>query len=164
MLVTLAVLFCAATTFYALAWMYDARKAGANRVEIGINQSRETFFDPNTSSIPIYNVLAGSPAEKAGLLGGDQIIALNGRTVTSYKLMANIWGRSHPGDPIDVTVRRAGENQPLTFHVNFRAINGGVSTEGFARASAQQVLAFYPIFFVLVGFPVLFLRLKDSYA
>jgi phosphoserine phosphatase RsbU/P len=163
-LVTLAIFFCVATTFYSLVWMYDARNAGANRAEIGINQARETFFDPNTSSIPIFNVVAGSPAEKAGLLGGDQIVALNGHTVTSYKLMAKIWGRSHPGDPIDVTVRRAGETQPRTFHAIFRAIGGGGSTEGFARASAQQVLAFYPIFFVLVGFPVLFLRLSDSYA
>jgi sigma-B regulation protein RsbU (phosphoserine phosphatase) len=163
LLIVLAVLFGAATTFYALAWMYDARHPG-HPVEIGINQSSETLFDPETSSIPIYGVVGGSPAEKAGLRAGDQIIGLNSHTLTSYALMAKVWSRSHPGDAVDVTVRRAGETQPLTFHAIFRAVGGGRAAEGFARTSAQRILSFYPIFFVIVGFAVLFLRLEDPHA
>lgn len=163
LLIALAVLFCAATTFYALAWMQDARHPGYP-VEIGINQSSDTFFDPETSSIPINSVVAGSPAEKAGLRAGDQIIGLNSHPVTSYALMAKVWSRSHPGDSVDVTVRRAGETQPLTFHPVFRAVGGGRAAEGFARTTAQRILGFYPIFFVSVGFAVLFLRLEDTYA
>jgi phosphoserine phosphatase RsbU/P len=164
LLLALAVLLCAVTTLYSLVWMYDARHPGRHPVEIGINQSRDTFFDPNTSSIHIYNVVSGSPAEKAGLRDEDQIIAINGQVLTSYSLLEKVWSRSRPGDPVDITVRRAGEPQPLTFHAIFRATPLGSLPEGSARASAREVLSLYPIFFVLVGFAVLFLRLDDSYA
>ncbi|MGB7848418.1 MAG: SpoIIE family protein phosphatase [Candidatus Acidiferrum sp.] len=163
LLIALAVLLCAATTLHALVWMYDQRHP-AHVVEIGFNQSRVTFFDPATSSIPIYTVTPGSPAEHAGLQPNDQIVALNGHPLTSYALFDEIWLRSHPGDSVDVTVRRAGEPQALTFHPVFRASAPGMPAEGFARTSAKQILGFYPIFFVLVGFAVLFLRLDDGYA
>jgi sigma-B regulation protein RsbU (phosphoserine phosphatase) len=160
----LAGLFCAATALYALTWMYDARHPGRHPVEIGINQSRDTFFDPATSSVPIYNVIPGSPAEHASLRAGDQIIGLNGHVMTSYSLLDKVWSRSRPGDPVDITVRRAGEPQPLTIHAIFRPTTSGSLPEGSARASAREVLSLYPIFFVLVGFAVLFLRLDDSHA
>ena len=164
LLIALALFLCAATTLFAFAWMYDQRREVSHPVEIGINQSHNTFFDPSTSSIPIYNVTPGSPAERAGLLAGDQIIALNGHTLSSYALMAKVWSRSKPGDPVDITVRRGGESEPLTFHAIFRSAASDSTAEGFARASADRILGFYPIFFVLVGFAVLFLRLDDSHA
>ncbi len=164
MLLLLAVLLCATTASYALVWMYDARHPSISQVEIGINQAADTLFDPRTSSVPILNVIPGGPAERAGLRAGDQIVALNGHPMESYALLAKIWSRSHPGDPVDVTVRRAGEPQPLSFHATFRPASTGRSSEGVARSSAREVLTFYPIFFVLVGFAVLFLRLEDPYS
>jgi sigma-B regulation protein RsbU (phosphoserine phosphatase) len=163
-LVTLAVFFCAATALYALAWMIDARHPSISQVEIGINQSADTYFDLASSSVPIFNVIPGSPAERAGLRAGDQIIALNGHALESYALLAKIWSRSHPGDPVEITVRRAGEPKPLTFQSVFRPARSGRSSEGAARASARELLGFYPILFILVGFAVLFLRLEDSRA
>jgi len=163
-MVVVAVFFCAATTLYALAWMYDARHPGLQSVEIGFNQSHNTFFDPTTSSIPVYDVEPGSPAAHAGLKAGDQITALNGHTLTSYSFFNKVWSRAQPGDAVNVTVRRAGEPQPLTFRAIFRSVTAGRAGEGVARTSARQVLGFFPIFFVLVGFAVLFLRLDDSHA
>ncbi len=160
-LVALAVLFCAATTVYALAWMYDARHHAARPVEIGFNQARETFFNPETSSIAVFNVQPGSPAEHAGLRAGDQITGLNGRALTSYSLFSKIWSRAEPGDAVDVTLRRPGEPGLLTVRAIFRAAGAEPAAEGFARASVERILGFYPIFFVLVGFAVLFLRLED---
>jgi len=164
LLLALAVVFCAAATLYALVWMYDARHAGANPVEIGFNQSRTTFFDPVTSSIPIYNVKPGSPAEQAGLRANDQIVGINGHMLTSYSLFGKVWGRAQAGDPVDVIVRRAGESKPLTFRAIFRSVEAGSAAEGAARTSAREVLGFFPIFYVLVGFAVLFLRLEDIHA
>jgi sigma-B regulation protein RsbU (phosphoserine phosphatase) len=161
LLLALAVLLCAATTLFALTWMYDVRRPGIY-VEIGFNQSRDTFFDPVTSSIPIFNVVPGSPAERAGLRPGDQIIGLNGHVLTSYSLFNKVWGHSRPGDSVDVTVRRAGAPQPLTLHAIFRAISPDETGEETARASARRVLSFYPVFFLLVGFSVLFLRIDNS--
>lgn len=164
LLATVAILFCAATIVYALAWIYDARHPSLHLVEIGFNQSRDTFFDPVTSSIPVFNVEPGSPAERAGLRAGDKITALNGQKLTSYYLFDEVWSHARPGDAVDVTVRRSGESQPLTLHAIFRSAEGGRAAEGVARTSAREVLSFYPIFFVLVGFAVLLLRLDDGHA
>jgi phosphoserine phosphatase RsbU/P len=164
LLLSLAIIFCAATSLHALVWMYDVRHSTFHPVEIGFNQTRATYFDRASSSIPVFTVTPESPAEAAGLRAGDQITALNGHTLTSYALFDKVWTRSHPGDPVDVTVRRAGELQPLTLHAIFRASSPDRPAEGFARTSAKEILGFYPIFFVLVGFAVLFLRLDDGYA
>ena len=64
--VGLAVVLCALTTLFALIWMYDRRHPNPHTVEIGFNPIAATFFDPATSSIPIYSVARGSPAEQAG--------------------------------------------------------------------------------------------------
>ncbi len=160
-LLALSVILSAATTVYALVWIADARHISISQVEIGINQTADTFFDPSTGSVPIFNVMPGSPAESAGLCAGDQIVALNGQALKSYDLLGKIWSRSRPGDSVDVTVRRPGVEEPLTFHTVFRPTSTGRSSEGAARTSAREVLSFFPIFFVLVGFTVLFLRLED---
>jgi phosphoserine phosphatase RsbU/P len=160
-LLALAVLFCAATSLYAVTWMIDARRVSISKVEIGINQSADTFFDPSTPGITIFNVMPGSPAETAGLRAGDQIIALNGEALRSYRLFEKIWGRAQPGDSVDVTVRRRGVTEALTFHPFFRATSVGGSTEGVARTSAREISNLFPVFFVLVGFTVLFLRVED---
>jgi phosphoserine phosphatase RsbU/P len=163
-LVTAAILFCAATSLYALAWMYDQRHPAIHVVEIGFNQSRDTFFNPKTSSMPVFSVVPGSPADKAGLRAGDEIIGLNGRALTSYELFDKVWSRSRQGDGVDIMLRRPGEARPVTIRAYFRAVAVDRPQEGTARASAQQVISFYPLFFVLVGFVVLFLRLEDSHA
>jgi sigma-B regulation protein RsbU (phosphoserine phosphatase) len=158
-----AVFFCALTTVYAFTWIRDAQQ-GPHPVELGFNIARTTFFDPATGSIPVYNVAPASPAERSGLLAGDEIIGLNGQTLTSYQLFDRVWSRSHPGDSVELKIRRKGEPQPLTLHGTFRP----TTTEGVAdspvRSSARKILSFFPIFFLLVGFAVLFLRLDDPHA
>ena len=96
-LLLLALLFCAATSAYAITWIVDQHHPSISQVEIGINQAKDTFFNSTTASVPIYNVIPNSPAERAGLRPGDQIIAINGHALESYALMAKVWSRSHPG-------------------------------------------------------------------
>jgi sigma-B regulation protein RsbU (phosphoserine phosphatase) len=144
--------------------MYDAQHSALHPVGIGFNQSRPTFFDPVTASIPIYNVEHGGPAERAGLRAGDQITALNGRALTSYSAFDDLWSSAHPGDAVDITVRRPGVSQPQTFRTIFRSVEAGRAAKGVAQTSAREVLGFYPIFFLLVGFAVLFQRLDDPEA
>ncbi|HTP69039.1 MAG TPA: SpoIIE family protein phosphatase [Dongiaceae bacterium] len=164
LLLAIAVLFCAATSIYALAWMYDQRNSPQHFVEIGFNTARETYFNPKTSSIPVYDVAPNSPAEKAGLRARDEIVGLNGHPLTSYSYFDKVWTRSKPGDPVEILVRRAGEAAPITLHAVFRAVDSDAPREGTARASAHQLLSFYPLFFVVVGFTVLFLRLDNFYS
>jgi phosphoserine phosphatase RsbU/P len=162
LLLALAVLFCAATVIYAAAKMYDSWYPDRNHVEVGFNNSQPTFFDPDTSSIPVFSVIRDSPAEHAGLRAGDQIVGLDGQPVKSYATMGRIWGHARPGDSVEITVRRKGIPQPVTLHAVFRLASTGTAAESVARASARQVLSFFPILFILVGFSVLFLRIEHS--
>ena len=163
LLYILAAIFCLITSLYALVWMYDARRPG-QPVEIGFDRSRDTVFDPSCSCVSVYDVEHGSPADHAGLLPGDQIIGVNGVDLISYDPFDYFWSHSVPGDPVDLTVRRAGQPQPVNLRAIFRAANPGKSSEGILVASAHYLTRFFPALFLLVGFAVLFLRIDDPYA
>ena len=156
----IAILFCVAAAGYAGSWIVDARR-GPHPVELGFNMDRPTYFDPTKGSIAIYNVAPASPAEHAGLRAGDELIGLNGQTLTSYRLFDRIWSRSHSGDSIELTIRRPGEPRPLTLHGVFRPTTTQTVADSPARSSARSILSFFPILFLIVGFAVLFLRLED---
>lgn len=162
--IMVALIFCGVTALYSLIWMTDQWRSEIHPVEIGFNLAHDTMFDEKSGSILVYDVAAGSPAEQAGLLPGDQIIALNGHQLTSYALFDKVWSRSRPGDPVEITARRAGIAEPVTLHAVFRAARIEMPSEGVARASVREILRFFPIFFVIVGFGVLFLRLDDPHA
>jgi len=141
--------------------MYTVRRP-PYPVEIGFNHEHD--FDPASPYIPVLDIVPGSPAERAGLCVGDQIIALNGKDLTSYAQFDKLWRNSRPGDPVEVTVRRPGESEPLTLHTFFRSASTDTPPEGSVRASARHLTSFYPVFFLLVGFSVLFLRIDDANA
>jgi len=155
LLYMLAVLFCAATTLYSCVWMYDGRQL-AHPVELGFNLGRDTVFRADTKSIPVDNVAAGSPAERAGLRPGDEIVGLNGEPVTSYAQFDRIWTNSYPGDPVDVTVRRPNVRDPVTLHAVFRAAQPDQPAESLVRSSVEQIVGLYPFFFCWWVFPCSF--------
>jgi sigma-B regulation protein RsbU (phosphoserine phosphatase) len=158
-----AVMFCALTALYSFEWIQDARRP-PHAVELGFNIAQTTFFDPATNSIQVYNVAPASPAESAGLRSGDHIIGLNGQALTSYQLFDRVWTRSHPGDTVELTIRRPGLAEPITIHGTFRQASMESLPEGSVRAGARQILSLFPVFFVLIGFAVLFLRLDNAHA
>ncbi|HEX7715152.1 MAG TPA: M50 family metallopeptidase [Bacillota bacterium] len=59
-----------------------------------------------TSNALVYQVTAGSPANQAGIRKGDQIVALNRKSIQGTEI-AKIIGKSG-GKPLQVTVRRNG--------------------------------------------------------
>ena len=166
LLYLLAVLFCAATTLYACVWMYDMRRPTPPEypVELGFNLFHNDVFDLKSCSIDVYDVVANSPAERADLRPGDAIIAINGKLLTSLDFYEQTWTNSHPGDPVDVTVRRPNVRDPITLHAVFRATRSDQPVEGLARISAAQIVGLYPLFFLVVGFTVLFFRIDDPMA
>jgi hypothetical protein len=133
-------------------------------VEIGFDRHRDTVFDPSCSCILVYDVEPGSPADNAGLLAGDEIIGVDGVELSSYDPFDYFWRIAAPGDPVDLTVRRAGQPQPVQLHAIFRAANPGSPSEGIFVVSARYLNRFFPAFFLLVGFAVLFLRIDNPYA
>jgi sigma-B regulation protein RsbU (phosphoserine phosphatase) len=159
---TLAILFAAASTFYAALWMYDARYPG-KRVELGFNHQHDEQYSEQTHCIAVRDVVPDSPAERAGLRKDDRIIGVNGKLLDTSAPFDEAYGRSKSGDKVDLMIARPGEKEPLILHGIFRPA-ASAKQEGLAKASAQQVTASYPVLFLLVGFAVLFLRLNDPNA
>jgi putative serine protease PepD len=66
------------------------------------------------SSAQVQEVASGSPAEAAGFEQGDEIIAVGGKPVSSGVSMQALVRSSTPGEPIEMSVVRGGQEQTLT--------------------------------------------------
>ncbi len=158
-LATLAILLAVVAIAYGSIWMYAVRSAP--QVELGFNNVHSPPYDEKTHCQSVEDVVEGSPAERAGLRPGDSIIGVNGRALATDLGSDEAYLRGRPGDPVDITVARAGEPNPLILHGVFRAARPARMSEGLAKSSALQVMGLFPIPFLLVAFAVLFLRLEE---
>lgn len=59
--------------------------------------------------VVVQRVVPGSPAEAAGLLPGDELVAVGDRTLTSMDDLVVALRHHRPGDEVTVAVRRDGE-------------------------------------------------------
>ncbi len=75
----------------------------------------------------ISRVVAGGPAEKAGLVAGDQLVTVGGIAATDSKAVSRR-GRAAIGETWPITVRRAG--QPLTVSLTFVGLPALAWAEG----------------------------------
>jgi S1-C subfamily serine protease len=70
---------------------------------------------PAGQGAQIVKVVAGDPAEKAGLAAGDVITAVNGTAVDSATTLTTVMDTHHPGDKLTLTVTTsAGQQQSVT--------------------------------------------------
>ncbi|MEX2481178.1 MAG: RIP metalloprotease RseP [Gammaproteobacteria bacterium] len=85
----------------------------------------ELGIRPDRPLIPprIGRVVAGEPAEAAGLRSGDLVIAANGREVASWEAWVDIV-RANPGVPLDIEIDRDGESLHLTLTPAHERIDG----------------------------------------
>lgn len=77
-------------------------------------------FNLLNDSINVLEVISGGPSEKAGLLAGDRIIAINDTVVagqgwSDVKVRSSL--RGEKGSTVKLTVRRHSSKTPLTFDV-----------------------------------------------
>jgi membrane-associated protease RseP (regulator of RpoE activity) len=62
----------------------------------------------------IERVIPGSPAEKAGLLAGDQFLAIDGKEVTKVKEIQETLAEKGWGKDVTVTIIREGSKKDIT--------------------------------------------------
>jgi len=62
----------------------------------------------------LQEVMAGSPAEDAGLRIGDIITAVDGTPIDAYHRLADVVSQYQPGDRVKITVWRAGDSKRIT--------------------------------------------------
>ena len=61
----------------------------------------------------VGDVLAGTPADKAGLQAGDVIIAVNGRAIDDSPQLRNTIASTSPGTKVTLTILRDGRRQDI---------------------------------------------------
>ena len=155
--VSFAIIYAASTLLYSVLWMVDARaKSILPAVELGF----DTDFNTAKHIQSVKSVYRGSPAEKAGLLNGDEIFAFNGLEIIDETYLKTIWDQHQPGDSIELSVNRPGVKSPVHVIGVFR-LRQSAQSEGSLKYFAGQVISLFPIPFVVVGLIVLFLRVED---
>jgi len=109
--------------------VYDQLTSGDHRVSRG-SIGVEFSAQPNPAvlrvygvkqGVPITNVRPDSPAAKAGLQGEDTIIAVNGKPVKSGDELVNIISATRPGNKINLTFIRNGQQKETAVTVADRA-------------------------------------------
>jgi sigma-B regulation protein RsbU (phosphoserine phosphatase) len=153
MLLTLALLFATATATYSVIWLFQIRHG------IAFVGTTSLVYSRAEGSMRVGGVVAGGTAEWAGLQRGDRIVAINGRTLetTSPYYQGFIVA---PTDSVKLTVERAGYSKQLTLRLPLRG--KGTPTPTWLEALLLRPIACYPLFFLVVGLAVLFLRFDNA--
>ena len=73
------------------------------------------------SGVTISEVVSGKPAEKAGLQTGDTITAVNGKPVKSGDELVSIISSVRPGNKVDITYVRNGQQKQASVAVEDRS-------------------------------------------
>lgn len=77
------------------------------------------FNVPNDTAV-VTNVISGGPSEKAGLLSGDRLLEVNGRTIAGVKFPQDSMVRLMKGErgtKVNILIGREGEPNPLKFTI-----------------------------------------------
>ncbi len=154
----LALLLAAASVSYGALWMYYARAERAARLGIELEESHDR------RAILVQEVIAGAPAARAGLRAGDRITGVNGQPLDTLKPFYDAVTRGKPGDVVELEVERAGELARLRLRAELVAAPPADEPKTWAEWAAGEVINSYPVLFLAVGLPVLFLRLEDRHA
>ena len=89
------------------AWYVGFESLEEKRVRMGIR------MEEREGRLLVHAVAPGSPAERAGLEKGDELLAFDGLPVRESADVLYRMGEKREGDKASVTVRRAGEEKTL---------------------------------------------------
>ncbi len=112
MFIGLLVFFLAAAAFTAIVAPIRRNVTSISvpekpRAKFGVN-----VFETGEGGVTFRNVEPpGSPADKAGLVGGDIITSFDGKTVTTADEMQDLMLSAEIGKPVDVVYLRDGEQK-----------------------------------------------------
>jgi sigma-B regulation protein RsbU (phosphoserine phosphatase) len=157
-LALLAAVFGSAVVLYSGLWMYSIRWQSG--VELGF----DFHYIGTLHAEHVQSVEAGGPAAKAGLEPGDRITAINGHSIKDRHMIFDVWSRQKPGNTVKLEVVRPREASPIVLTATFRARRSDSKEAGLTERLGQEILQTYPLVFLIVGLPVLFLRLGDRNA
>lgn len=65
-------------------------------------------------AVRVESVVADSPADKAGIKGGDLLVRFDGKSVTDRDDLSFYLGKHDPGDTVELVIQRSGEKRTLS--------------------------------------------------
>jgi len=81
--------------------------------------------------LPVQGVVAGSPAYKAGVRPGDEVVAINGQGGVGFVDLTRAAGLSGDGEAVTLTLKRPGAEAPVTVAIRpRREARGDMPTVG----------------------------------
>jgi S1-C subfamily serine protease len=88
------------------------------------------------AGVVVEEVVAGSPAEAAGLQPGDVITQFDGATLDANHNLAALVARHKPGDKVQVRFARGDAERETTITLGARADNSGAAYLGVRYSTA----------------------------
>jgi len=127
-------------------------------VELGLDFP----YQPSQRANVVTRVYTNSPAERAGLKVGDQVVAFDGRRVESPADQERVWMSREPGDSVRLTIQRPGQTAPFELTGVFRRNSDLGGTAGSLQAAVGRLLRTSVVLaFAAVGLVILLLRPED---
>ena len=101
--------------YYGMQRAFSPQDEETNEADTGAldNETNESA----TAGALIVDVVAGSPAESAGLQANDVIVSVDGNSLAEGTSLADAIGAMKPGDTVTLEVQRAGETANLSLDV-----------------------------------------------
>ncbi|MFA4715067.1 sigma E protease regulator RseP [Vibrio vulnificus] len=109
-------------------WKFDPEKESA-MLSLGFRPFSPEIFTR------LANVSQGGAGEKAGLVNGDRLVAIDQQPIEQWDDVVE-WIRSNPSKSLSVEVERAGQRQVLTLTPDSRSLSDG-SVIGFAGIAPE---------------------------
>lgn len=115
------------------SWTYVSDDSGGSRAWLGAAVEEET--ERAQGGARVTNVAPDSPAERAGLLEGDVIVRIDGKSVYGPRGLRQQVRSHEPGQSVGLEIVRDGDDQKLTVELGERhgfEFFGPSGGEGFA--------------------------------
>ncbi len=94
----------------------------------------EPWLDPNKERLVVQFPLPNSPAAKAGIRSGDEIVKIDGEEVKTLKFQGAIQKiRGKPGSELTLSIKRSGLKEPLDLEPFKRELITETSVVGYER-------------------------------
>jgi regulator of sigma E protease len=110
---------------HSLSLVVD-RKGQQVSVTLPITQSLEDMFGYPPSRLIIGSVSPGMPAERAGLMPGDEVLQVNGNPLASGSEFPSLVGKSQ-GGPLDLEIRRGNQTMHIVVQPQQVGVKNGVA-------------------------------------
>jgi hypothetical protein len=75
--------------------------------------TRPSYGETDIKGVKLDGVSEGSPAEKAGLKGGDVVVKFDGKPIANIEDYMEGLNKHRPGDTVEITVERDGKEESV---------------------------------------------------